>query len=270
LYAQRLYGQILAGQNLQITNPAGSVVINENGLTVTNMTLTLTRDGNRSRVKLDALEGFRIQGSSNGVDWTNRLSADTNGNLTLTGALTTGTGASSVRIDTNGLYIGGSSFSTAPVRITPSGNATFSGTVTASNVSLTGGNMGWGNFRVDEDGTLHATNAVISGNVTANRLIGNISIESPTIHGGVITGTKITSDTEINVGTNVFVGNRIVLTGSGDKSIVFYGSGNITFKENSGVTIAANTFIDFSCITVTHRGSQIATQEWVTNNFVHK
>lgn len=124
------------------------------------------------------------------------------------------------------------------------------------------------------DGRLYATNATISGDVTANAIAANTSISSPTIIGGniygsiisgntiiggSITGTTISSDTTINVNTNLTVGNQITLTGSGDKWIN-HSSGNIKFGAVSGMTVYADQFIDFQSSLVSIYGKRILTE----------
>lgn len=252
--------------------------------------LVITRSDNKSRSIFNATDGIKIQSSTDGVNWVDRLSANSTGDLTLTGALTTGSGASAVRIDANGLYIGSSTFSSAPVRITPSGNAVFAGTITASKVSLTGGSMGWGSFSISDTGIINATGAVISGNITANSLVAGAFIQSPNINGGTITGnainggtitgTTISSTSTINVGTDVTVGNNLYMGNSGSTnkgiyfapnqvgaSIKYLGSSDtLRLSAINGVAIDSLS----SSFELSINGEPAATRTWVQQNVIAK
>ncbi|QJD83996.1 phage tail spike protein [Cohnella herbarum] len=176
--------------------------------------LVITRSDNRSRSVFNATDGIKIQSSTDGVNWVDRLSANSTGDITLTGALTTGTGASAVRVDTNGLYIGSSTFSSAPVRITPAGDAIFAGTIQASKVNLTGGKMNINNtFIVDELG-----NATVSGNVTANAIAANTYISAPNIVGGTInignSNFTVGTDGTVNANNGTFRGSINATSGT--------------------------------------------------------
>lgn len=252
----------ISDKAVQATKSYNGVVIDTSGLTIT------TTD-TKSRSLFNASTGLTLQanmGTAASPIWVDRLKADSQGNLVMMGAFKSGMDASAVRADTNGLYIGSSSFNDAPVRISPSGNATFAGTLTASNVVLTGGRMGWGKFGFDENGRLNASEATITGDITANAIVANATIDSPIINGG-----KIKSDSIIEVETDVTIGRRLLFSGTGDKSIVFTGSGNINFLNNSGMQIEAYSFVEINTTNVNFQvtgavevnGAELATREWV-------
>ncbi|WP_143762593.1 MULTISPECIES: hypothetical protein [unclassified Cohnella] len=93
--------------------------------------------------------------------WTDPISLDSNGNALLGGVLSIGSGSTVVKADgSTGLWVGASVFASAPFRMD------LNGRITASNVELKGGSIGWGNFNVNSAVVITATGANISGNIT--------------------------------------------------------------------------------------------------------
>ncbi|MFC4304096.1 phage tail protein [Cohnella boryungensis] len=239
LYAQRLYGQILAGQNLQITNPAGSVVINENGLRVTNMTLTLVNSAVNSQVLINPNDGFKVQkntGTTTAPVWANQISLDSSGNALFGGILSIGKDNNIVKADgSTGLWVGHASYGSAPFRVD------LGGRVTASNVALTGGSIGWGNFNVSSTGIVTATGANISGNIMANALVAGAFIQAPNISGGTITGATIqtknlgsypraaisVADSYFEVSTSIYDYIKVNSIGDEGRPGIRFGSGSV-------------------------------------------
>ena len=118
------------------------------------------------------------------------------------GTISIGSGNSIFKADSNGIYLGNSTFSSAPFRVTPQGvltasNANITGTINATSGSISGNlitggtisgtsiNINGGTFRVDSDGSLTATNADITGEINAT---------SGSISGGLVTGTITAAD----------------------------------------------------------------------------
>lgn len=249
--AERLIGQIIAGNDLTITNRSGSFTVNDNGMTVTDMNLSLKRVDNKSRVVINANDGLKIQSSANGTTWNDKLSANANGDVTLTGALTTGTGATAVRADTNGLYIGSSTFNNAPVRIAPTGDATFNGSVTASNFSVTGGKFNINNsFIVDEQGNLTANNANLSGNInmTSGSLNwANLNSDPVATTAGNIAGMAYNAAQQIAAGTytgGTFINGKMIysptiMTGTSGRYLKLEGSKleSVNSGTKNGITL---------------------------------
>ena len=137
------------------------------------------------------------------------------------GTISIGSSNSIFKADSNGIYLGNSTFSSAPFRVTPQGglvasNANITGTInaTSGNISgnlITGGTISGtsisinsGVFQVDSDGSLRATNADITGEINAT----SGSISGDLLVGGTITSTNISGVTitgsRINAGSSFF------------------------------------------------------------------
>ncbi len=161
IFAERLVGQILVGTNLSISNSSGSVQINANGMTVTDMSLNLINSTVKSKVLINPNDGFKVQkntGTTGAPVWSDQISLDSSGNALFGGVLSIGSGGAVVKADGNtGLWVGASAFANAPFRVD------LNGKITAINVELKGGFLGWGNFNVNSDGVITATGANISG-----------------------------------------------------------------------------------------------------------
>ena len=198
-----------------------------------------------SQVKIRAdninLSGYLTVSSASGTYATK--SGLSNGTTTINGAcLTTGVikssnyeaGTTGMAINLSSGAIDGKNF-----RINPSGNVTVNGTITSSNVTLTGGtiksanyqsdtsgtliNLANGsidskNFKVSSNGSITASNATISGSITATSgtiggcTISNgvLTVESAnirSINGSQVTGTGTMSGSIISTGS--MSGNRI-------------------------------------------------------------
>lgn len=222
--AQSLYGTIIAGQNLTIQNTSGSFSVTGQGVTVKDMDLTLTRTDNKSRILMNATDGIKIQSSTNGTSWVDKLFADTDGNLILKGNVEIGSGNSVFKATSQGIQLGHNTFSSAPFRVDILGN------VHASSLNMSGGTIKLGNnFEVNAQGVATMTGANISGAIhlgagstiqwgsgganppTAQQVgalpsntpipvvpsyitatkITQTTIESPTINAGIINGVNI-------------------------------------------------------------------------------
>lgn len=158
------------------------------------------------------------------------------------GTISIGSSNSIFKADSNGIYLGNSTFSSAPFRVTPQGslvasNANITGTInaTSGNISgnlITGGtisgtsiNINNGAFQVNSDGSLTATSANISGeiNATSGSIGGNLvtgTITSADINGVNITGVNITGS-DINGSVFRNPTGRIILPT--DDGIIYLG-----------------------------------------------
>jgi hypothetical protein len=164
-------------------------------------------------------------------------------------------------------------------------NANISGKIT-----MTSGSISWSSINSDPTistaqntannansaaGTAQSTantaqsiaNSIAAGTYTGGTFISGKVIYSPDLRGG-----SITSDTTISVGTDITIGNNIYFKPSdttSDKSLIFGGRGNLTFRSN-GVTLAAFQQLDLNCSLVTYNDDEIATKEWVSTSVVAK
>lgn len=298
--AERLYGQIIAGQNLIIQNTSGTVRIDSNGFNVQEMTLSLTRNDDKTRILMNAIDGFKIQ-SKSGSSWIDKLFADTNGDLTLDGNIRRGTGNSVFIASNQGIQLGHVNFNSAPFRVDLAGNVTANKLTANSamiydsqfnNGAIVGSsiNIGGGMFTVNSSGFLFAQSANITGiiNATGGTFSGNITANG-TITGGAIVGASIiggsiTSNTDINVTRNAKVGNELQIgdINNQNKKIIMYtsvlgGSGKVELVagEDSWGTpkLTINTVslnITGSDQDIRINNEPIATRTWVQQNAVAK
>ncbi|KJB84747.1 hypothetical protein AZ66_29020 [Paenibacillus sp. E194] len=105
--------------------------------------------------------------------------------------------------------------------------------------------------------------------------ITSTTIESPTILAGAIRGASIqggtiTSDTTIDVGTNLSVGKEITLQGTGNKTIWFSGMrGAITFDyQNDAFEIGSMNGLNVTGGRIYENGITVATTEYVDKHVV--
>jgi len=147
--ADVLVGTLTMTESLIVENTAGTVTIDKDGMTVTDMDLTVTKTGDKSKILLNATDGIKIQKYDSG--WTDVFWADVDGNLNLAATLNAAT------------IIGGT------INI---GSGTFtvdsSGNVSASSMSISGGslNINSGVFSVSAAGALVASSATLTGSMT--------------------------------------------------------------------------------------------------------
>lgn len=151
------------------------------------------------------------------------------------GTISIGSGNSIFKADSSGIYLGNSTFSSAPFRVTPQGslvasNANITGTINATSGTISGNlitggtisgtsiNINNGAFQVDSDGSLRATNADITGEINAT---------SGSISGGLVTGTITAADISgvnisgVNItGSDITVGGRINLPADGSQILL--------------------------------------------------
>jgi hypothetical protein len=169
VHAERLFGRIIAGQNLTIdaSNTEGEKFfeVNETGVEISGMALTITgglplnqidaegiliENEYYNGVKIDSTEGLivtrndnKIRSGMNATDgifiekyessqWNKKLYADIDGNLIIKGFMEIGSGNTIFKADSNGIYLGSSNFNYAPFKVN------LSGYLTASNADIQG------------------------------------------------------------------------------------------------------------------------------------
>lgn len=121
-------------------------------------------------------------------------------------------------------------------------------------------------YHCDANGNLVATSATIRGSVYSSSITGSQII------GSNIQGGTITAGTQINVGTDLFVGDNIYLKqgSSAKQSLISAGSGSIDFN-NGVITISAAREVSIpNSSLLFYQGSEVATQNWVNTSAVIK
>jgi hypothetical protein len=138
LAGEVIVGNILAGNNLTITNESNTFNVNGNGATLTNATLTVNTTSGKTKIFLDPTNGIKIQGLVGG-SWQDKFYADSNGNVIFSGNLSGATG-------------------------------TFSGNLSAA--TITGGTI---TGTTINGGTINGATGYFSGNVYAANLQGLVT-----------------------------------------------------------------------------------------------
>ena len=198
LAAEAVYGKLLAGNQLTISNADQSFVVDESGATLKNAKFSIETANGLNRIYLDAAQGIMIQRRRNtNADFLDAFYVDTGGNLVMDGKIYAGSGyiggwaiqQSGLSYGNNALYLGVSSIVAAINGINR--NVVFragsnfgvgtDGTVYAKDVVIQGGSFNSGNF----------TNITASGNITANSIVSQCSISSPGIYGGSIESASL-------------------------------------------------------------------------------
>lgn len=238
--------------------------------------------GNLTMLGVINAKDFLIGGSSVLTQGGTKLNGQYIDSIT-TGQLTVTTKLGDEAINSAGVWNGKTTY------LTPSG--IYTGTLTANQINAINGislganaTIDWSYMNSDPkvstaqstangaqstaNSALTAAQQIVAGTYTGGSFISGKIIYAPDLRGG-----SITSNTSINVGTDVNVGNNITMRSdvnpSGDKAIVFYGKGDITFR-NSGVTFGANQSLNFSTSLLYWNGDILATQSWVNSNVYAK
>jgi hypothetical protein len=263
---ERVYGKIIAGVNLIIENDAGKFTFDSNGvridgtfLTISKGTngielnpdtgITVTKD-NVTKTILNATDGLKIQKYELGV-WKDKLYTDTNGNLiaedlvarkliirdsggfTLIDADTKTINFTGFNVITGkdkllrGVYVTNSS-GQITFSVDENGNATMAG-----NLTINRGLNGSAYVRIDGNGL-----SAFNGTITSFKIGADGNAE----FSGKVTGGQITSNTSINVTTDLRVGNNIYLGEglSGSKSLIFHNNSRINADGLADIDISAN------------------------------
>lgn len=76
-----IIGEIIAGQNLTITNEAGTFTVNNNGVMIRDMDLILTQTNNNAKIIINTTDGIRIQRNVGNNTFLDKFWVDTYGQL---------------------------------------------------------------------------------------------------------------------------------------------------------------------------------------------
>lgn len=163
-----------------------------------------------------------------------------------------GSGTSVFKADTNGIYLGNETFSSAPFRVTPAGaitatSATITGDITANNIDGSTITYSGGNLQVGSIGTGN-----INSDAITNALIADDAVTTAKIIDDAVTNALIATDAvnQDSIAANSVTASEIV-------------SGTITSSEIAANTItaanvAANTITASEIASNTITASQIA------------
>ena len=190
LVADVIVGRMVASNSLLITNSNNKFSVDAAGCTLTDAKFTLTSTNNKGKIILDPTSTIpiRVQGNTGGT-FVDKFYVDSSGNVKFSGELSGATGSFSGSLSAaTGTFSGGLSGATgtfsgslSAATGTFSGQlsaatGTFSGTVQAGSIISSTINNGNGTFSVNSAGTVTASNINITGgniSISNNATIGN-------------------------------------------------------------------------------------------------
>jgi hypothetical protein len=178
LCAPAIVGQLIAGNNLIITNESNTFVIDSSGVTITNANIDVTTTNGNTHILIDPVNGLKIQKKVSG-SWVDKFYANADGDLTITGRLVAATGDFSGTITATAGTIGGITINSQGIQ------------KDANNYIRSNGDFKWGML------TMTGGNAYFNGNIYANNLLGLIqynqigSVDADTITVGTLTAIDI-------------------------------------------------------------------------------
>ena len=174
---QALVGNLIAGNNLLITNENNYFRVDASGATLYNAALTLLRNDNRAKITLDPADGIKIQTYSGG--WRDSFYVDNNGTIVANDIITNRGTIGGWRIENNGLFSdwgdyirSDGRFKISLLTATPT-SAVFDGNIYARNL-------------LDQVQTPHVANSAI-----INSKIGNEAVSTSKVQDSAITPTKL-------------------------------------------------------------------------------
>lgn len=182
LVAQYLYGSLIAGQNLIISNDKGTFTVNGDGVSISQLDLEIENDyykiqlGNMNNSEDDDI--FTIWKKING-NWIKQLYFN-NGDLTITGEFYSlaGSNFGNWVVGEHSIYY----------KINEFGNAN------GMYFGVDGFSIG-NKFKVDANGKLTATSGTFSGSISGSSVTTTTTITGGTIIGSSISGGNITGGT---------------------------------------------------------------------------
>jgi len=201
ILGQKIIGKLLCGLNLEIdaSDAEGNktFIVNQNGVQIFNMIMSLIRSDKKTQILLDPTSGFKIQKNTGTVDipvWTDIFYINNDGDLISTGNIQIGTGNSIFKADDQGIYLGNNEFNSAPFRVDLSGNAYMS-KLTAENADIKG-NIDCDSLKISGTNILDELNQKINGTYLADSSVGASKIKT----------------NELIVGTNITMGANATIT----------------------------------------------------------
>lgn len=244
--AERLVGQIIAGNDLTITNAGGTFTVNETGVTISDLDLTQVSSNGKNRIIQNANDGFKIQKNTGTIAspvWADNLYADVNGDLILNDVDAKGTIRAQqlilngVNVLTNGnSLIDGQYIDSITTDQIIAGNAKIStamieNLVVGTNVTMgSSATISWNNV------TSRPSIPTVPSYITSTKIT-STTIESPSITGATIIGADI-------IGTSTITGALIRTASSGNR-IELSNSGFVSLNSNNqknGVVLDSGNF----------------------------
>jgi len=200
LVANVIVGNMIASNDLLITNEDSTFSVDGSGATLTNATMTLTTTNGNTKILLDPTNGIKVQ-SLVDASWVDKFYADSAGNVIFKGQLSGATGTFSGALSAaTGTFAGSLSAATG----------TFSGDISAAS----------GTF----SGNIYAAN--LNGQVV-NSQIADISankVTAGTIYGSTIAWAGASMGTTVLGNPWIKGNNSLALYAGGSPNIIIYPS----------------------------------------------
>lgn len=188
IIGDRIIGRIFLGENLYIENEAGTFEVDNKGLKVEDLDLTITNSDNNTELIMNDEKVIEI--NSNGEQ---KFYIDENGNIKFKGSLEGADGTFTGTLE-GGSIIGGSiNIGDSDFQVDSEGNLTaysgyFEGDIEASNISISGAG---GMFYVYDSGYMMAQGATFEGDIEASNIDADSTISGSEIIGAIITGSTL-------------------------------------------------------------------------------
>jgi len=223
LVAETVVGNLIAGNQLTITNEASTFTVDATGVSMTNGAISVNQDN--SKIYIDPDKGIQIDKYIGGAFDKTVFSVDSAGNAIFAGELSAATGTFSGALSAaTGTFSGDLNAS----------GGTFSGDISAATGNFSGGlDAATGTF----SGDISGANGTFTGTIRADKLYGLVSygqltdIPANQITSGTMSGNRVDGGT-IDNSTIRWSGGYLGLGTSGAPELVGYG--NLTVKSNNG------------------------------------
>jgi len=234
LVSNYLIGNVIAGNQLTITNENNKFLLDGSGATLIDATLNITNSTNTNQILLDTSNGIKIRSQIGGT-WVDSFYADTAGNLHFTGDLSGATGTFSGAINAATITGGVISGTTINSSVINGATGYFSGNIYAANLQ---GQV--------SDGQIASISAdkITAGTISSVTLNSSV-INGATINGGYIIGGQFSGGqmqpASLDVASWARIGTQLTVYGT-----AYFGS-SITFSGgaifNSSVTFGSNVVV---------------------------
>lgn len=235
LVAETIVGNLVASNELMITNANNTFVVNGSGATLTNATFTLTTEDLLNQITLNPIDGIAIKKKDpiSGL-YTNQFYVDAQGNVVFSGSLSAATGSFAGEIS---------------ARI---GNI---GAWTIDDLGLrdNNGNYIYGNGKIRLGAlSIDGSSGYFSGNFDAPNLRGLLqsnqigSVNASTINAGVINGIRVHGSTITWGGTLASPLNTMGVTTNNFSQILSKRGITLKLDDGAGIYLVKNDILFLS------------------------
>jgi hypothetical protein len=276
-------GQAAADVNNNTTNISGGKIrtgkIQSNNISGTDdgsafstegMSIDLTGGGiSAKNFRITAAGSAFFRGDISGASGT--FSDTVSGATIIGGTIAIGSSNSVFKADTNGIYLGNATFGSAPFRVTPAGVLTATNATISGNITATDGTFG--GWRISGNRLFSSEDKIVldGGNSTINMTVGglnrfNLSTDSALPTPGLVGGTTLTIGgvSENYQGTGETQYNSTAVTPSAGVLTTF----GLTFSNSSYAAEFGGPNTSFSVLNITFRVRNTTTDTIVASRVI--